>query len=153
MTHILIGKTDKGLGPFAIEFDRYVKDALAHLNNPQHYQFLTKQDAERLVDRVQRDIYIWVVKYRKQIGDEAAKFVNQYTSINAADPFRYFYSMYKVHKTPIKIRPVVSDCASVTHPLGKWVDVMLQPIAQGMQTYFKDSFELKKLLDATTVPP
>ena len=61
--------------------------------------------------------------------------------------------MYKIHKSPIKTRPVVSDCASVTNPLGKWVDVMLQPFAESMETYFKDSFELKFITDQFIVPP
>ena len=69
--------------------------------------------------------------------------------------------MYKVHKKPEvydgmlhwKPRPVVSDCASVTNALSKWVDIQLQPMMQGLQTYFKDSFEFKEILDNFVVPP
>ena len=53
----------------------------------------------------------------------------------------------KVHKMPINTRPVVSDYASVTHSLGKWVDMMLQPaFAQDLPS-FKDSFNIKKTLN------
>ncbi len=77
-----------------------------------------------------------------------------HTSLNwKNNPFGAFYLMYKVHKNPIKARPVVSDCASVMNPLAKWVCVMFLPFAAGLQTDFKDSFELKKILDATVVPP
>ena len=55
--------------------------------------------------------------------------------------------MYKLHKRPIKTRPVCSDCASTPHALGQWVNEMLQPIAQSQPAYFKDSYALKKLLD------
>ena len=63
------------------------------------------------------------------------------------DPFGYFYLLYKLHKTPVKTRPVFSDCFFVPHALGQWVDEMLQPIVQAQGAYFKDSFALKKLLD------
>ena len=59
--------------------------------------------------------------------------------------------MYKLHKSPIKTRPVCSDCASTPHALGQWVNEMLQPIAQSQPAYFKDSYALKKLLDGITL--
>jgi len=60
--------------------------------------------------------------------------------------------MYKVHKKTLGTRPVVSDCASITNPIGKWVDTMLQPMARSMPTWFRDSFELKSMLDNFVVP-
>lgn len=49
--------------------------------------------------------------------------------------------------------PVCSDISSLPHRLGKWVDMMLQPIARKQISYFKDSFKLKALLQNITVPP
>jgi len=37
------------------------------------------------------------------------------------------------------------------HALGQWVDEMLQPIVQAQGAYFKDSFALKKLLNALSL--
>ena len=68
-------------------------------------------------------------------------------------PFGYFYLLYKLHKTPIKTRPVSSDCASLPHALGEWVDEMLQPLVKAQATYFKDSFCLKQWLNSLTLPP
>ncbi|KAL7551348.1 hypothetical protein ACHAWF_014539 [Thalassiosira exigua] len=53
----------------------------------------------------------------------------------------------------MKTRPVVSDCVSLTHPLRKWVDIMLQPFAKAVPTYLKYSFELKAMLARMQVPP
>ena len=60
--------------------------------------------------------------------------------------------MYKIHKTPIKMRPVFSDCASVTNPLKKQGNVMLQTFMQSFQKFFKDSFALKQILNNIVVP-
>ena len=57
MNHIIIGKTDKGLGPFAIEFVRYIEDGLRLLSSPKHYQFLTPQEATNRAQHVQVSIF------------------------------------------------------------------------------------------------
>ncbi|KAL7525089.1 hypothetical protein ACHAWF_003257, partial [Thalassiosira exigua] len=49
-------------------------------------------------------------------------------------------------------RPVCSDCGSLPHALGQWVDEQLQPIVKAQSTYFKNSFELKKELDGLQIP-
>ncbi|KAL7534531.1 hypothetical protein ACHAXR_005939 [Thalassiosira sp. AJA248-18] len=60
--------------------------------------------------------------------------------------------MPKLHKTPLKTRPVCSDCASLPHALGQWVDEMLQPIVKAQPTYFKNTFALKKELNDLKLP-
>ncbi len=63
------------------------------------------------------------------------------------DPFGYFYLLAKLHKSPISTRPVCSDCASLPHSVGKWVNRQLQPIVKKQHTYFKNSFKLKQHFD------
>ena len=63
------------------------------------------------------------------------------------DPFAYFYVMPKIHKPgPMgsKTRGVSSDCGSLPHTLGQWVDETLQPIAQSQSLYFPNSIALKE---------
>ena len=35
------------------------------------------------------------------------------------------------------------DVGSLTNPIGKWVDIKLQPIAKKMPTFFKDSYSFQ----------
>ena len=69
------------------------------------------------------------------------------------DPYGYFYLLYKLHKNPIKTRPVCSDCASTTHGLGQWVNEILQPVALAQRAYSKDSFALKNRLNKVELDP
>ncbi len=71
---------------------------------------------------------------------------------NRADPYGYFYLLMKIHKIPMSTRPVCSDCASIIHPLGKWLDVTLQPIVRTQFAYFKDTFTLKRELNDLRLP-
>jgi hypothetical protein len=52
----------------------------------------------------------------------------------------------KVHKSPLKTRPIVSCFGSLLYGIGVWVDDKLQNIACRQKTYFKSSYDLKKEL-------
>jgi len=154
---LIIVKSDKGLGPCAIEFERYVRGALAHLTNPDNYQMLTEAEAQQMAQATVKDIYGWISKNRKYIDDDSAAYIRKKTRENAEDPFGVFYVMLKIHKMgesyegPLKTRPVVSDCASAIHPIGKWVDLMLKPFTTDKPSYLRDSFQLKEILSRTRV--
>ena len=64
----------------------------------------------------------------------------------------YFYLLIKLHKQPITGRPVCSDCGSLPHALGRYVDGELQPIVRDQALYFKNSVELKTELEALSLP-
>ena len=151
----IIANTDKNLGPCVIELDQYIKDALVHLQNAEVYEFLTEAEAAAEANRLAREVVEWIFegKRNKALGKHEVNYLIKHTYDNRADPHGYFYLMYKVHKKTLSTRPVCSDCASITNPIGKWVDVQLQPVAQSMPTFFKDLFAFKKILEALTVPP
>ena len=69
------------------------------------------------------------------------------------DPYGFFYLLYKLHKDPISTRGVCSDCGSLPHPLGKFVNEQLQPIVQAQETYLKDSYSYKALISLLKLPP
>jgi hypothetical protein len=59
----------------------------------------------------------------------------------------------KIHKTPVSTCPVCFDCASLIHPLWKWLDLVLQPNIASQPSYFKDLFTLKQELNKLVLPP
>ena len=75
---------------------------------------------------------------------DATNYIRYWIQKNHSDPFGYFYLSIKIHKGPLSTRPVCSDCTSLVHPLGKWLDQILQPIVASQPFYFKDSFTLKQ---------
>jgi hypothetical protein len=149
----IIAKTDKGLGPCAVEFSRYARDVLVHLSDTQFYEIISAEEAAAFAEETYRQIMLWCSKFQLPVGMASTKYIRFHTTAHREDPHGYFYLMYKIHKTPIKTRPVCSDSGSVTYALGKWVDTQLQPMAKSMPTYFKDSFALKEILDGLQVRP
>jgi hypothetical protein len=79
-------------------------------------------------------------------------YIRKKISKASSDPFRYFYLTIKIHKTPISMRLVCSNLASLPHSLGQWVDLVLQLVVTSQPTYFKDSFALKHELNTLVIP-
>ena len=137
----------------AVLLERYIRDALQHLQDKDTYVIILEQQANQEDADLRLDICDWLWKYRRVLSRGDRTYIRKKLAETAEDPFGYFYLTYKLHKTPIKTRPVCSDCASTPHALGQWVDVMLQPIVKAQEAYFKDTFELKKLLDPLEPTP
>ena len=87
---VIIYKTDKGLGPCAIEFSQYAQDIMAHLSNPLHYQILPEQEANNLISQIHCKIHTWISKDRKFLDDDAVKYI-------------YMTAHLKTAKTPMGI--------------------------------------------------
>ncbi len=67
------------------------------------------------------------------------------------DPYPHFDMTFKIHKTPLKTRPIVSVSGSLLHALGRWLDSQLQPLVRTLPSFVASSWELKNHLQA--LPP
>ena len=135
-----------------IDVEKYIKLGLDHLLDPATYEMLTETQAEQDIDALWRDIHAWTVRHRSSLPDDTVNFIREHMDKSMADPFGYFYLLTKLHKLPITGRPVCSDCGSLPHALGRYVDATLQPIVQDQALYFKNSAELKTELESLTLP-
>ena len=116
---------------------------------------VSEGDAQLAASNLYKEIYQWTRKHGlcERLTKDATDYIRHNTMKNRADPFGYFYLTIKIHKTPVSTRPVCSDCASLVHPLGKWLDLVLQPVVACQPSYFKDSFSLKQEIDKLVLPP
>lgn len=151
--NITIASADKGLGPVGLNTTQYIKWGMQHLSDTTTYTIISTDTAHSDICQLRRTIIAWTQRHRSHLTDDIANYIYHHLDTTRADPFGYFYLLIKLHKTPISTRPVCSDCASLPHALGKWVDIQLQPIVQSQTTYFKNSLELKKQLCTMTLPP
>ena len=149
---IIIANADKNLGPVGIDVEKYIKLGLDHLLDPATYELLTESQAEQDIDDLRKEIYAWTVRHRSSLPDDTVNFIREHMDKSMADPLGYFYLTIKLHKLPIAGRPVCSDCGSLPHALGRYVDAELQPIVQDQALYFKNSAELKTELEGFTLP-
>ena len=126
---------------------------MKHLLDTSTYTLLSEEQALEESKQLRDDIFEWTVEFRHVLSDNTVRYLRKKLKDTSDDPFGYFYLLYKLHKQPISTRPVCSDCGSLPHTLGQYVNEELQPIVKAQHTYFKDSFTLKQELDTITVPP
>jgi hypothetical protein len=154
--NIIIAHADKNLGPVGIDTEKYIRWALdEHLLDKNTYIQETEEEARTAANNLYTEIYQWTRKHNmcEYLTKDATKYIRHWTQKNHSDPFGYFYLTIKIHKGPLSTRPVCSDCTSLVHPLGKWLDQVLQPIVASQPFYFKDSFTLKQDIDKLNLPP
>ena len=150
----IIAQCDKNLGPAVIERDRYIELAFRdHLGDHTTYKRLTPQRAGQLHRTLRNKLADWIERWKKQkkLTKNEFNFLSHHLH-NNEEPFATFYLTMKVHKSPLKTRPIVSCSGSLLHALGLWVDDKLQQAAKVQKSYFKSSFDLKKILDTLDIP-
>jgi hypothetical protein len=136
-----------------IEVKRYIKLGLDHLLDLSRYELLTEDQAKDNVITLKAKIHAWTVRHHCSLSNDTINFIREHLDKATKDPLGHFYLLIKLHKLPISGCPVCSDCGSLPHALGCWVDATLQPIVQDQALYFKNSAELKTDLNGITLPP
>ena len=152
--NIIIAQADKNLGPVGIDTEKYIRWALdEHLLDVNTYIRESEEEALAAAKNLFTEIIEWTRKHKMSVSRDALKYIRHWSDKNLSDPFGYFYLTIKIHKGPLSTRPVCSDCTSLVHPLGKWLDHMLQPVVTSQPFYFKDSFTLKQEINKLVLPP
>jgi hypothetical protein len=149
----LVVQCDKNLGPAIIERDEYIKMAFRdHLNDTLTYRRLSPIDATIYARYIRTTFKSWIEKYKRVLTKNEAKFLRRHLRENT-DPFGCLYLLMKIHKSPMKTRPILSLKGSLLHGLGLWANDKLQQYATRQKAYFKSSFDLKTELVTMDIQP
>jgi hypothetical protein len=152
-TDFIVANCDKNLGPAIIERDRYIELAFRdHLSDATTYQRLLPDEAAAAIETNKSLLQIWLLRHAVELNKQEHGYIS-YHSDAVTDPLPYFYLTMKVHKSPLKTRPIVSFSGSLFHSLGVWVDTHLQAVAKSFPSYLQSSFDLKTDLDSLNLPP
>jgi hypothetical protein len=130
---VIIAHADKNLGPVGVDTNQYIRWALdKHILDTTPYQQVSEDNALQCTPNLYYEIYQWTNNFAiaSNVSQSSIDYIRYNTLKNRLDPFGYFCLTIKIHKTPVSTRPVCSDCASIIHPLGKWLDYALQPIVK-----------------------
>lgn len=152
-SELLVVQCDKNLGPALIERERYIKMIIRdHLNDKDTYCQLSALQAKLCIGSVRKQIESWMTRHADCLTKNEKRFLRKGLATSTDDPYGVFYGTMKVHKKPLKTRPVVSYSGSIAYALGVWIDSQLQSVAKQQLSYFKDSVVLKGMLDKLKLP-
>ena len=137
---IVIKSADKGSAVVVWDREDYIKEAEKQLGDEQVYEEVSNDAAPLL-----KTINEVIAKIRKR-GD--LKRDNLDCFIMKDPKFARFYLLPKIHKRLHNVpgRPVISNSGYYTENISSFLDHHLQPLAQAVKSYIKDTNEfLKKL--------
>ena len=147
----IVGISDKNLGPCIIERDRYVSLAFRdHLSDKSTYTNLAADKAHDALMAIRHDVRR-LLEGAKEFTVAQRAYIVSFLDAPAPQNYPQFYLTFKIHKVPLKTRPIVSVSGSVLHGLGVWLDAQLQPLVKKLDSYISSSFQL--LTDLLPLPP
>lgn len=150
---LLVVQCDKNLGPALITRKQYIALAFRdHLSDSDTYHYVAPSYRIFHINRIKILIQQFIDYFGKVLNSKERKFLRRSLQNNNT-PLAVFYTTMKIHKTPMKTRPIVSCSGSLLYPLGLWVNSILQKIAIKQRSYFKSSLELKDSLLSLEIPP
>eukprot|EP00804_Cyclotella_cryptica_P015541 CCRYP_003568-RA/>CCRYP_003568-RA protein AED:0.17 eAED:0.17 QI:0/0/0/1/0/0/3/0/226 len=123
------------MGVAIMQQDAYIKQCIdKHLGNQQVYQNITDN-------------------YHEKVQDLNAKFHN-FTCNIYSDNITRFRATAKVHKTPVKLRPIVPKVGTSIESVSKWLDHQLQKLmrtSRDSDTLRREVIEIQILPNAKLV--
>jgi hypothetical protein len=143
--NLFIIPSDKNLGPVVLERSVYIRRCLDdHLLDATTYRRLDPNEARKLRrDAVHRLSNL--TEGNKEIfpkGSTERKYFIRHLHSKTEHRESHFYGAPKIHKTPWKLRPVVSTCGSFVEAASVYIDYQLQRVVHLCPGYIKDSWEL-----------
>lgn len=129
----------------------YIAQCTAHLSDTNTYKltdYYPKDEITRQLTNIAANFKSQLHGYNK----------NLYTFLASApdhSQIPQFYGIPKIHKKFVKvppIRPIVSQCNSPLLPTAKFIDHVLQPLAQSYSDYLHNTTALSLILQELYVP-
>ena len=154
--NIIILLADKNLGPVVMDRNTYIQRVLTdHLSDETTYLQLQPTAAEyhlsEIKDQLKSLLSSQSTTAQSSLSTEELTYFDRVFSTHS-HRIPTFYGLIKIHKTPYKIRPVVSCCGSLLATVSTWLDFHLQSLRPFLPAFIKDSAEFQQQLQLTPIP-
>ena len=146
---ITIKPADKNLGIVILNSKDYVTQCLSHLSS-NTYVRVTDFPA----NSIKKNIENVLIKFKDQLSHHRCLY--QYLQPTQEHMTPEFYGLPKIHKPPNEdgippIRPIISHTDSLLSRTARFIDHVLQPLAQSYSDYTKNSTQLISTLENLTI--
>ena len=137
--NIIVRIADKGAAVVLMNRLDYLKEAYRQLGDPNFYQKLDHNPTKEYMKDVNNQVEDM---YQNGEIDETVKDYLMVKTLRTPE----FYTIPKIHKTPIKGRPIMSGNDSPTEKISQFVDHFLNPSTTKLRSYVKDTTHFLQIL-------
>ena len=125
----------------------YVREGMVHLSNTKTYKRLDRDYTPDVVEYIKYTLH----QYSK--GGLLSDHMVRQCMPNPECRTALLYFLTKTHKTPMTLRPIVSQVGSATVKMATFLDQYLQPIVCKLPAYLKDSTQFIREVTALQTGP
>jgi hypothetical protein len=147
----IILPTDKNLGPSIMNRDTYITQVFEEHLLTRSYTQLSEPTAKQRLSNTQQLLVNNFEAHRHELSQPEIEYFTRSFKTHHRTPI--FYGMPKVHKTPMKLRPVVSCINSFNTIFSTWLDFKMKALLLLIPSYVKNSSELIRELKSLQLPP
>lgn len=140
---LMVILADKNLGAVIVYRKWYDDQVMSHLNDETTYTKVDQPDPKK-IDAELRSI---LRRHGIHDGDTRRQILPNLNSIKLPN----FYILAKLHKTPVKSRPIVPSHSWITTHASQYVNDKLQPLLKNFPWVLENSIEAINKLSATHV--
>ena len=130
---VTIKPADKGNGIVVFDTKDYITKARIHLYDTKTYKRVSYDHTQELSQDIR--LLIKHLQIHHIIDDKTANFLSPIDEPRTS----LFYFLPKLHKEGIPPRPIISGCDSPTANLSHFMTYILQPLAENLPTYIRDT--------------
>ena len=151
---IIVCASDKNLGPAVMERSKYLRlTHRDHLSDTNTYRRLDKPIALARLKEVSRTIESFGTQFPSIPRGETKYIKRKLDLVSKRNETSFLYINPKIHKTPLKTRPIISYCGSLCEGLAQWTDLQLKKIIRHLPYVATSSTQVKEQLTGNyTVP-
>lgn len=131
---LLLKSADKNLGLVIMDVAHYKNEVMMHLQNENSYEKISRDIGipkviiiQDINYRLLKDLKAIFGKHRIMGSNLANKVIKQMEGLNQTS-IPKFKVMPKIHKIPMKTRPIIPAFSSHTTPISQYCDSILQPV-------------------------
>ena len=152
---IIIIAADKNLGACAMPRDEYIRRAIdEHLSNRNVYKLLDEDTAKNYASVISAQIRHFACRHAKAIGTDQRIWLIHQANLRVELSLPKFRMTAKVHKNPLKMRPIVCCAGTLLNGLSEWLDWQLGKLLHLVPSYLKNSYQLlDELNNLGPLPP
>jgi len=141
---ILVILADKNLGYAVVTKSWYLEKCFDHLNSPSYnkitHEYYKGVQGKPTINHLVDSLTDLIMEYQDHLGSDEIKWILQKPK-DEWQPMR-FYITAKVHKKPVKGRPIVPSMTWMTFHLSEWLANQLNPLLANTEWVLKDSYDL-----------
>ena len=141
----IVTNTDKNLGIAVSERTWIIEKCLDLLSDRSNYEQLNPLTAEQILSKQCTDMEIIAGLCERDLlnGNQIGKFMrHRITRPKEKHAVPVFYGIPKIHKEPVKMRPIIPCHSAIQNPAAKYISKKLKPLIKAAPTIIHGSKDL-----------